>query len=89
MTITSHKVTVKRAGISKLKATHKTSSGTTLLVTVNAPGKLTVGHAHKRAHGAGTVKFKLSSNGQLTLALKVKFTPAVGKPVTKTITIKF
>ena len=89
MTITSHTVKVKRAGISKLRVTHKTGRGATLLVTVNAPGKLTVGRAHKHARGAGTVKFKLSSNGQLTLALKVKFTPAVGKAVTKKITIKF
>jgi PKD repeat protein len=89
MNITSRQVTVKRAGISRLKIAHKTSSGATLLVTVNAPGTLTVGRAHKHVRGAGTVKFKLSSNGILTLKVAVEFKPAVGKAATKTLTIKF
>ncbi len=95
----SHAVNVAKATITHTKVTHKTKKGANIVVTVNAPGKVSGGGKKKTAGRAGSVTLKiklskkqqskLASNGKLTLRVKVKFTPKVGSPVTKKVTIRF
>jgi PKD repeat protein len=95
----SQTVTIVPATISKLKVKHKTGKGAIIVVTVNAPGKLSGVGKSANASGPGTVHLKLklsrgqlrqlATTGQLTVRLKIKFTPLAGQSFTKTIKIKF
>jgi PKD repeat protein len=95
----SHTITIVAAKIKKIKVTHITNTGATINVTINAPGKVSADHKTGRRSTPGTVKLKikltvgqeiaLAAAGHLTLKIKVKFVPAAGKTVSKTITITF
>ncbi len=95
----SHAVTVTEAVITKVAVKHKTAKGASIVVTVNAPGRVSAGGKSKSSAGpaAVTLKIKLSksqqqklaSNGKLTLHLKVTFVPTAGSAQTRKLTIKF
>jgi PKD repeat protein len=96
---TSHSITIVKPAIGGVKIKHKNGKGAEIDVTVNAPGRISVGGKSKNASGPGTfkVKFKLSkgqqaqlaSAGHLTVHLKLTFKPTTGQAVTKKITIVF
>jgi PKD repeat protein len=95
----SHTITVTPAKINGVKVKNKTSKGAIIVVTVNAPGKLSGIGKRKGVSGAGTYKLQLTlskaqqhtlaSAGRLTVSLKLKFTPAAGAAVTQKIKVKF
>jgi PKD repeat protein len=99
MNIVTHTVTITKATITKVKVTHKTKKGATIVVTVNAAGKVSGAGKSKTAGGAGSVSLKLklskaqlaklASKGNLTLHVKVTYKPNVGSIVHKKVTIKF
>jgi PKD repeat protein len=99
MSTTAHTITVVKAKITKTSVRHKRSKGATLLVTTNAPGKVSAAHKSGRLMAPGTVslKFKLStsqlrtlaSKGKLTIKVKITFSPTAGSPSTTTLTIRF
>jgi PKD repeat protein len=99
MSIASHSITVVQAKITHAKITHKTRKGAIIVVTVNAPGKLSGVGKSKSVSGPGTykLKFKLSkaqlhklaSAGHLLVKLKLKFTPVAGSAFTQKIKLKF
>ncbi len=95
----THTVTVTQATITSVNVKNKTKKGATIVVGVNAAGKVSGGGKSKTAGGAGTVSLKiklsksqrnkLASQGKLTVKIKVTFQPNVGSAVTKTVKIKF
>jgi PKD repeat protein len=99
MSITSHSITVTQAKITKVKIKHKTATGATIVVTVNAPGKLSGVGKTKSVSGPGSyqLKFKLSktqlhklaSAGHLNVTLKLSFKPSAGSAFTQKIKLKF
>jgi PKD repeat protein len=99
MSITSHSVTVVQAKITHAKITHKTRKGAIIVVTVNAPGKLSGVGKSKSVSAPGTYKLKfrlskaqlhkLAGAGHLIVKLKLKFTPVAGSAFTQKIKLKF
>jgi PKD repeat protein len=95
----THTVTVTKATITSVSVKNKTKKGATIVVGVNAAGKVSGGGKSKTAGGAGNVSLKiklsksqrnkLASQGKLTVKIKVTFQPNVGSAVTKTVKIKF
>jgi PKD repeat protein len=96
---TSWRVTIVKAKITRHSVRNKTRNGATILLTVNAPGRLSgVGKALRVMKG-GIAKLKLkltgaqhvtlASGGKLDLLLSVRFAPSVGRASTQKITIKF
>jgi hypothetical protein len=92
-------VTIVKARITRHAVRNKTHNGATILLTVNAPGKLSgVGKA-LRVMQAGVAKLKLkltpsqrgtlASGGRLGLLLSIRFAPSVGRASTQKLTIKF
>jgi PKD repeat protein len=73
--------------------------GSKVLVTVNGPGQLTIGHSHHKLTRGQTVTYKLSLTKaqkkqlnrahKLTVKVPIKFVPAVGKAQTRTAKVKF
>jgi chitodextrinase len=96
---TSWRVTIVKARITRHAVRNKTRNGATILLTVNAPGKLSgVGKA-LRVMQAGVAKLKLklsptqhgtlASGGRLNLLLSIRFAPSVGRASTQKLAIKF
>ncbi len=87
---TTHRIKIVRAKITKVRFD---STDSELAVTVNAPGRLIGVGLTKKAKEAGTYKLTLTGGQLATLAgsgqvhITIKFKPAAGKMVTKTVTI--
>jgi PKD repeat protein len=86
MVLVSHSVTVVRARIVKIAIRHRTASAATLLVFVNAPGRVTAGGKTVRLRAPGQAKLKLKLTG-LHPRAKVTFVPLFGPPSARTITL--
>jgi PKD repeat protein len=82
----SRTVTVATSTITKVKVMHRTNSGATLVITVNAPGKVLAGGKTKRASRPGTVKLQLSLSGSQP-TIELKFIPKIGRTVTRKVTV--
>lgn len=88
--VVSHTIRVLPAKITKVKIKDKSSAGATVVVTVNAPGKLEGVGKTKRVSKPGTFKLSFKrTNAALVVRLTLKFVPASGKTVTHKVTIKF
>jgi PKD repeat protein len=96
---TSWTVTVVKAKITAVKVKKKTKTGATIVVTVNAPGRLSGVGKPVRVTQAGVLKLKLlltgaqqgtrASSGSLALHLNVRFAPSAGTASKQKLTIKF
>jgi PKD repeat protein len=92
-------VTVFKAKVTGFAVRNKTKNGATILVTVNAPGKLFgVGRPVKVTQaGVAKLRLKLSSaqhgtlasGGKMKLQLKIRFVPSTGTASTRTLTVRF
>jgi hypothetical protein len=96
---TSWRVTVVKAKITGHSVRNKTNDGASILLTVNAPGKISgVGKA-LRVMQAGVSKLNLkltgaqhgtlARGGKLDLLLSVRFAPSVGAASTQKLKISF
>ncbi len=96
---TSWRVTIVKARITRHAVKNKTQNGATILLTVNAPGKLSgvgkalrvlqAGVAKLKLKLTGTQKGTLASSGGLNLLLSIRFAPSVGRASRQKLTIKF
>jgi PKD domain len=94
---TLHRVTVLHP-IARITV-RKIRNGATVLVTVNGPGRVSLGHKTIRRHRPGTARFKLAlvaaqrntlaRTHKLKLRLRVRFAPSNGASSTRIVTIKF
>jgi PKD repeat protein len=93
------RITVVKANLTRLAVRNKTKNGATILVTLNAPGKLFgVGKA-VRVTQAGISKLNLKltgaqhgtlvNGGRLAIHLTIRFAPSVGRASTHKLTIRF
>jgi PKD repeat protein len=93
------RITVVKANLTRLAVRNKTQNGATILVTLNAPGKLFgVGKA-VRVTQAGMSKLNLKltgaqhgtlvNGGRLAIHLTIRFAPSVGRASTRKLTIRF
>jgi PKD repeat protein len=96
---TSWTVTVVKAKITRVTVKKKTKTGATIVVTVNAPGRLSGVGKPVRVTQAGLTKLELkltgaqqqtlTSGGKLTLHLAIRFAPSAGAASTQKPTIRF
>jgi PKD repeat protein len=93
------RVTVTKARITAHAVRNKSSQGATILITVNAPGKLSgVGKALRiKQAGVAKLRLKLSGaehgtlvgGGKLRVPLAIRFAPSVGRPSTVKFAVNF
>lgn len=94
----SRRVTIARAQVTRI-GLRRHPTGATLLITANSPGLVTVGHRTVHLATAGTARIKVSlTNAQLsklsdrhalTLRIRERFVPRVGRATTKAVAIRF
>jgi PKD repeat protein len=87
--LVTHTITIVPATIKRIKLGKVTSTSAIIIVTINAPGKLIGIGKTKRAKKPGTYKLTFKRTGARVVTLKLKFAPAAGKPVTKTLKLTF
>jgi PKD repeat protein len=93
------RVTVFKARILSHAVRNKSNTGATILITVNAPGKLSGLGKPLRVTQGGAAKLKLkltwtqhgtlAAGGKLSVPLTIRFAPSVGAASTVKLTIKF
>ena len=84
--VITHTLTVVKAAITRVSLKHKTVSGATIFVTVNAPGTVSAGGKRTHLTRQGTAKLKLVlANGQ---HLKIRFAPSAGSSSSRTISVE-
>jgi PKD repeat protein len=84
----SHTIKIAKATIKKLKLGKVTGTSATIIVKVNAPGKLVGVGKTQKVSKPGTYKLKLKfAPGTRTIKLKLRFVPAAGKAVEKTLVL--
>ncbi len=86
MAIIQRTIKVAKAKIGKVSVTHKTTTGATLVITVNAPGRLTVGKKKFKFAQPGTKKIKVHGSG--IFKVKLKFAPSVGSKSSTAVKVK-
>lgn len=92
-------VTVFKAKVTGVAVRNKTTNGATILVTVNAPGKLFGVGKPVKVTQAGVAKLRLklsnaqhsslASGGKMNVALKIRFVPSTGMASSRKLTVRF
>ncbi len=96
---TFQKVTIFKAKMIGLAVKNKTANGATILVSVNAPGRVfgvakpvkvaQAGMAKLRLKLTGSQHGTLANGGKLALQLKLRFVPSTGTASSQKLTIRF